>query len=294
MIKSGPVEDVLGILVLVRHQMWSSTDLSFGIYSIVATELVVVISHPDPVKRASTPLLAIKDHIDWAWIDTCCIDKRSSAELSEAINSIFDWYKKSEVCYTYISDESILTQSLPSLFWKYRWEGRGWTLQELLAPSNVGFYDSQWEFLGTKRGLAPILSEVTRINVDYIAMIVPWSSACVAEKTSWASRRTTTRPEDEAYCLLGIFGINMPLLYGEGRFNAFQRLQMEILGSSRNDATIFGFNIRRDTTWCLPFDPPEWFPERFSFSSLWQSMSILSTIQILPRHIHPQNGRTSR
>ncbi|KAI1262634.1 hypothetical protein F5Y18DRAFT_148234 [Xylariaceae sp. FL1019] len=208
---------------------------------------------------------AIKDHIDWAWIDTCCIDKRSSAELSEAINSMFDWYEKSDVCYTYISDQSI-TESLLSLFQDCRWRGRGWTLQELLAPSNVVFYDSRWKFLGTKRGLAPVLSDITGINVEFIAMTLPWSNACIAEKMSWAARRTTTRPEDEAYCLLGIFGINMPLLYGEGRFNAFQRLQIEILGKSHYDSTIFGFNIRPEAVHWFPVHPKDILPERQLFS----------------------------
>ena len=165
----------------------------------------------------------------WVWIDTCCIDKSSSSELSEAINSMYAWYASSHICYVYLED-----YDSPSNFdidvdqlHLCRWFKRGWTLQELIAPRYVEFFDGTWKPFGTKQGLAKILSSITGVNINVLKGAPP-STCCVAERMSWASRRKTTRLEDEAYCLLGIFEIHMPLLYGEGR-RAFLRLQEEIL-----------------------------------------------------------------
>ncbi|KAI0460017.1 HET-domain-containing protein [Xylaria acuta] len=189
---------------------------------------------------------AIKDNIDWAWVDTCCIDKKSSAELSEAINSMFHWYESATVCYTYLADVVLADAvSEPQLFLTCRWVTRGWTLQELLAPRDMVFYDSHWNVIGNKFDLSSTLGSITRIYSKYIDTTLPLSNATVAEKMSWAGRRKTTREEDGAYCLLGIFGVNMPLLYGERGEGAFIRLQQEIL-SKRYDPTIFDLEINPD------------------------------------------------
>ncbi|KAK0119557.1 hypothetical protein ONS95_010997 [Cadophora gregata] len=166
---------------------------------------------------------------EYVWVDSCCIDKSSSAELSEAINSMFKWYENARVCYAYLSDvnglENILKQLEDSA-----WFTRGWTLQELLAPETVVFFDRNWVEIGTRSSLEDVISQITKIRA-----ISAWQECCVAEKMSWASRRETTRVEDEAYCLMGLFDVNMPLLYGEGR-KAFQRLQLEILKSTDDDS----------------------------------------------------------
>ena len=186
--------------------------------------------------------LAAKDDLDYVWVDTCCIDKSSSAELSEAINSMYRWYQNAERCYVYLFDmEDSRTwlkrrdgdedfQPLSSC----RWFGRGWTLQELLAPNSIDFYDQGWNFLGSKATDEDLLALATGIRPEHL-----WSpsSASVAQRMSWAAHRDTTRIEDKAYCLLGIFDVNMPLLYGEGK-KAFVRLQEEILRSS-HDETLF-------------------------------------------------------
>ncbi|KAI1268283.1 HET-domain-containing protein [Xylariaceae sp. FL1019] len=189
---------------------------------------------------------AADDDLGWAWVDTCCIDKRSSAELSEAINSMFRWYEQSTVCYAYISDKTLPTDAtrdcFEALLRRCRWATRGWTLQELLAPRNMVFYDSEWDVIGDKFSLARELEWTTGIDAGFIDTTLPLSAATVAEKMAWASQRRTTRAEDESYCLLGIFGVNMPLLYGEGGEGAFERLQVEILRKAY-DATIFGFDI---------------------------------------------------
>ncbi|PMD15037.1 hypothetical protein NA56DRAFT_355959 [Hyaloscypha hepaticicola] len=164
---------------------------------------------------------AISDDYEYVWIDTCCIDKSSSAELSEAIHFMFQWYQNAGVCYAYVEDVQLEN------FGTSRWFTRGWTLQELLAPAEVIFFGSEWTRLGTKSDLANQIITVTRIDEKALLHQDQLKKKSVAQRMSWASRRETTRLEDAAYCLLGIFGVNMPLLYGEGK-NAFFRLQEEL------------------------------------------------------------------
>ncbi|KAF4963735.1 hypothetical protein FSARC_8283 [Fusarium sarcochroum] len=172
---------------------------------------------------------AMKDGIAWAWIDTCCIDKKDSAELSEAINSMYAWYRESAVCYTILDDVPPRSPSFPDVeFRTARWFTRGWCLQELLAPRKVEFYASDWSELGTKWSLSNTIKEITGIPHDALCHDRPLSDFPAAERMSWASNRKTSRSEDVAYCLLGIFDVNMPLMYGEGK-KSFTRLQMEIL-----------------------------------------------------------------
>ncbi|OCK96314.1 HET-domain-containing protein, partial [Cenococcum geophilum 1.58] len=180
---------------------------------------------------------ALADGLHWAWVDTCCIDKTSSAELSEAINSMFRWYSRSKVCYAYLTDVPYdgFDDSLP----KSRWFTRGWTLQELLAPSSVVYYSAEWTRIGDNEDLISVLRNVTRIDEGILSRTKGLDWISVAEKMSWAATRETTRVEDMAYCLLGIFDVNMPLLYGEGE-RAFQRLQEEILRNSQ-DQSLFAW-----------------------------------------------------
>ncbi|CAN8098101.1 unnamed protein product [Discula destructiva] len=178
------------------------------------------------------------DELDWVWVDTCCIDKTSSAELSEAINSMFTWYKKAVVCYAYLSDVPPLDPFINEMaFSRSRWFTRGWTLQELLAPRELEFYAQDWTELGTKWSLYEQLTAITSVPRDILLGKGSLGDHSVAERMSWASNRETTRVEDMAYSLLGIFDINMPLLYGEGR-RAFFRLQQEVL-TRELDFTIF-------------------------------------------------------
>ena len=169
---------------------------------------------------------------------SCCIDKTSSAELTEAINSMFRWYKSSEVCYVYLSDVSSCDYILEQ-FKKARWFQRGWTLQELIAPDNVIFHSKEWHQFGTKAGLSAFISDITNIDPLFLDS-ENLASASIAQKMSWASKRETSRPEDIAYCLLGIFDVNMPLIYGEGS-KAFLRLQEEIITTYPYDFTIFAW-----------------------------------------------------
>lgn len=172
----------------------------------------------------------------YVWIDTCCIDKSSSAELSEAINSMFRWYQQAAVCYAYLGDVQSTQAGLLEQIFHSRWFTRGWTLQELIAPVYLLFLDCNWIEIGTRSYLSSTVEDVTGISPSDMAN---FRDCSVATKMSWASKRQTTRTEDQAYCLLGLFDINMPLLYGEGD-KAFLRLQYEILRAS-NDESIFAW-----------------------------------------------------
>lgn len=174
-----------------------------------------------------------KEGFEYVWIDTCCIDKHSSSELSEAINSMYQWYKEAQVCITYLSD--VLSADDPSRllssFKTCKWFKRGWTLQELIAPSMVEFYGrndkGDWTEIGTKLSLQRAIFEATGIPIE-VLKTGEVRDICVAKRMSWASRRETTREEDRAYSLMGLFDINMPMVYGEGK-RAFVRLQEEIM-----------------------------------------------------------------
>jgi hypothetical protein len=178
---------------------------------------------------------------DWQyfWLDTCCIDKSNNTELSEAINSMFRWYHDATTCYVYLSDvpraavdsnaQSNESDKLPlkAAFRQSRWFTRGWTLQELIAPTSVEFFSKDWERLGDKGSLERDICEITGIPVAVLRGAL-LSSFSITERMSWARTRKTTREEDRAYCLLGIFNVNMPLIYGERREKAMKRLEEEI------------------------------------------------------------------
>ncbi|KAI8634527.1 HET-domain-containing protein [Xylariaceae sp. FL1651] len=266
-------------------------------------------------KITATCQIALKQGIDYAWIDTCCIDKSSSAELSEAINSMFAWYRDSAVCYAWLSDyeqdpEFDLAQEAVIASFEYResfteqeraysdpppltseelymrdrinkglggcrWFSRGWTLQELIGPKHVEFYDRDWSYFGSKMQLASILAWITGID-SAVLKGGSLDQVLVGRRMSWAASRQTRRVEDMAYCLLGIFDINMPLLYGEGK-KAFTRLQEEIIKSS-NDLSIFA--------WTTPTN------DKRLFRSLWASSpNEFKSCQWLVKPALEWNGR---
>jgi hypothetical protein len=179
---------------------------------------------------------ARRDGLEYFWVDTCCIDKSSSAELSEAINSMFRWYQKAARCYVYLSDVSTEERkasdapaecSWESAFRASKWFTRGWTLQELLAPRSVDFYSREGKSLGSKRTLEQQIYEITRVPATALREN-SLSQFDVDERFSWANSRQTIRGEDKAYSLFGIFDVQMPLLYGEGEVKAFLRLREAI------------------------------------------------------------------
>jgi hypothetical protein len=173
------------------------------------------------------------DDLHYFWVDTCCIDKSNHIELTTAINSMFRWYKNAERCYVYLSDVSVHVRdgsehvSWESSFRNSRWFTRGWTLQELLAPSIVEFYSRDGVRLGDKKSLEHKICDVAGVSVDALRGR-PLSEFSIEERLHWGERRETAEEEDRAYCLLGIFGVHMPLVYAEGRENAMRRLLREV------------------------------------------------------------------
>jgi hypothetical protein len=178
---------------------------------------------------------ATRDGLEYFWVDTCCIDKSNNAELSEAIVSMFRWYRNATRCYVYLADVSVDSQDPTSqsfqswgpAFRKSRWFTRGWTLQELIAPPFVEFFSMEGKLLGDKKSLERQIHEITEIAAHALQGNV-LSKFSVIERLSWAESRRTKREEDMAYSLLGMFDVYMPLLYGEGIENALRRLREEI------------------------------------------------------------------
>lgn len=198
---------------------------------------------PGYQKILSTCKQAVSDGLSYAWVDTCCIDKTSSAELSEAINSMYRWYAEAEICYAFLNDVAVDDVSSgpgEDAFAKSMWFSRGWTLQELVAPEHVTFYNASWREIGSKASLRVAIAAVTQIDVAMLQTGANLEDYSIARRMSWASRRMTTRKEDMAYCLLGIFNVNMPMLYGEGD-RAFSRLQEEIMRNS-DDHSLFAWS----------------------------------------------------
>lgn len=182
-------------------------------------------------------VVAAHHGLQFVWVDTCCIDKSSSAELTEAINSMYRWYEDAAICYAYMSDVSDDSGN----FTNSLWFTRGWTLQEMLASVEVRFFGRAWQYLGQRRDDDISSAISSKCNIPSKAL-QSFKQGCFPAATilSWAAPRTTTRDEDSAYSLLGLLDVNMPLIYGEGK-KAFQRLQQEIL-SSTGDLTIFAWN----------------------------------------------------
>jgi hypothetical protein len=186
---------------------------------------------------------ARRDGLQYFWVDTCCIDKSNHTELSEAINSMFQWYRNAATCYVYLADVSKVvlrtndkSDQVPwePAFRKSRWFTRGWTLQELIAPTSVEFFSQDGERLGDKESLGRWTSEITGIPIRAL-QAGDLHNFSTTERLSWQRSRNTTRSEDKAYSLLGICGVYMPLIYGEGKDNAFQRLREEIEKASKGE-----------------------------------------------------------
>lgn len=183
----------------------------------------------------------------YAWVDTCCIDKTNLVELSEAINSMYRWYQLASICYVFLEDvhwplshfynkeEEDEPLTPEARFQSSRWFTRGWTLQELLAPTYVMFVDKEWRDIGTRDELAVAISTASGIRPEHLRDM---HGCNIATKMCWAKGRTTTKGEDLAYCLIGLMNVNMPLLYGEGSKKAFQRLLQEIIKTNDDESVL--------------------------------------------------------
>ncbi|KAK3191667.1 hypothetical protein K4F52_002482 [Lecanicillium sp. MT-2017a] len=196
------------------------------------------------------------------WIDTCCIDKTSSAELTEVINSMYAWYSAAQTCYAYLSDTTVSgadagsSDDFEARLRRCRWFTRGWCLQELLAPRRIRFFNDRWCEIGTKASLCGLLARISGVPEAVLASPPERDVGDfpVAQRISWIAGRQTTRVEDMAYSLLGILDINMPMLYGEGS-KAFARLQEEII-RKYNDLSIFAWSKKAKGSGFIPVLAP--------------------------------------
>lgn len=175
---------------------------------------------------------AARDGLTYFWVDTCCIDKTNSSELSEAIVSMFKWYQRAERCYVYLSDVSSDGREMAQLqrwnlaFRRSKWFTRGWTLQELIAPKSVEFFSKERHLLGNKHDMLEQVSDATGIPREAITG-KPLFQFSFDERISWMTHRHTQRPEDRAYSLSGLLDICLMPQYGEEYDNAMKRLEDE-------------------------------------------------------------------
>ena len=224
-------ESEIPVYIILSHR-WGKDEVSYQ-----QMESGNVLDGEGIAKIKSFCQIVAQRECEWAWVDTCCIDKKSSAELTEAINSMYQWYYNAQECIVYLSD---VQKGDPARdIQKSAWFTRGWTVQELLAPRLATFFDREWSRLGTRIELLHDIVVAAHIDTASVEERI-WSERSVARKMSWFAHRQTTRIEDMAYSMLGIFDINMPLIYGEGS-KAFKRLQIEILNST-DDESIFAWD----------------------------------------------------
>ncbi|KAH9945262.1 uncharacterized protein BXZ73DRAFT_38511 [Epithele typhae] len=219
---------------------WLLRLLSFGVLK----------ARPSPRDRFTPKVrgflkLAEKQGYEWAWVDTCCIDKTSSAEVTEAINSMFRYYALADVCYAYLRDVPADDPGAAHFFGS-RWHTRSWTLQELVAPTRVVFLAEDWSPIGTRFEMADQLQKITGIPAAVLRLEQDVHQVSVAARMSWAAQRKATRVEDKAYSLFGLFGINLPTLYGESEESAFYRLQEEIMSKSVDTSMVMWGDVLQD------------------------------------------------
>lgn len=270
---------------ILSHR-WVGDEIDFKQLQTVAAELRsgrTTASTPQIDKIRGACKVARGSGFEWLWIDSCCIDKSNAVELDESIRSMFRWYGNARICITYLSDVDSTGSWEHGVFDSTEREGpslwfsRGWTLQELLAPSELRFYNKHWDYIGTKHEHARVLAQITGIEAEYLVGAKNFRAACIATKMSWMAGRTTTRAEDIAYSMLGVFDVHMNTRYGEGA-EAFMRLQKELLTApnllvdeslfawrmpdSNSGAKLLGPNQETNWEageWGLLAPSPEWF-----------------------------------
>lgn len=257
------IPECLPEYVILSHR-WSAEEVIFEDFQ--SGEMLSE-DHPARHKAGFKKILdacrrAQQDDYEWIWIDSCCIDKSSSAVLQESINSMWRYYSGANICYAYLAD--VLSTS-PERFLNSEWFDRGWTLQELIAPCVVEFYASDWSPLGSKHQRCDEIVGRTHIRAEVLLDPTAIDGESAANRMSWAAHRLVTRAEDQAYSLLGLFQVNMPMLYGEGRAKAFGRLQEAIYNIDRDESLfLFRYSQYRENLPLLPLvaDSPTWFCPR--------------------------------
>ncbi|KAL4066189.1 hypothetical protein J3A83DRAFT_367071 [Scleroderma citrinum] len=208
----------------ILSHCWQDNEVGFEAMSNLTKDALQTHSGEKVVRSC---IEARKQGLKWLWIDSCCIDER---ERQRAINSMYRWYRWSKICYAYLHDVTDAFPGEASSQTKWpRWFFRGWTLQELIAPVKLKFFNQNWEEIGDRTSLASTLNTITRIQTT------------ILEIMSWAADRETSEPEDKAYSLVGLFGVSLTVIYGEGASYAFQRLQ-DVLVKEYGDQSIFSWS----------------------------------------------------
>ena len=249
---------------ILSHR-WEPSEITYNVIATLKPSALTVLRNPSfpslpPSLHASAAkirgacAIALQQRLMYIWIDTCCIDKTKSEELRYALSMMFRWYRSAAVCYTYFND---ITFDKPSekMFKSDRadrrgqpseWFERGWTLQELLAPQKMQFYDKRWKYMGTRHELASLVGEIAGIHFEYLNGERNLSEASCATKMSWMAGRVTSLVEDVAYSLIGLFDVDLLPIYGEGT-KAFIRLQEAIMHEfGRFDESLFAWKRPQD------------------------------------------------
>ncbi|KAG1756008.1 hypothetical protein EDB19DRAFT_446368 [Suillus lakei] len=249
---------------------------------------------------------AKKCKVEFAWSDTCCIDRSSSAELDESIRSMFRWYRHSAICIVHLAESNNIKDIL-----RDEWTRRGWTLQELLAPLCIKFFKKDWTPMthdpNDKRKkrdteLMKTLVRATAIPVDNIYREFTPSSSKVDERMAWAAKRKTTKGEDMAYCLMGIFNVSLQIAYGEGKDRAFCRLIEAIMQAG--DPSVLnwkGIAAKHHTSAVIPQSPSNFLGRQkleFKLASGKLEMTMTSLglrvpLVILPLRLPPEMAKKS-
>lgn len=265
-------KNVLSPEYAILSHKWVEPEVTFQ--QLDSTEWRTINLESQPMKKIRDACKKARERsslIEWLWVDTCCIDKTDNVELASALNSMFEWYFGATVCYGYLYDVKWIASSRqiskstdpkrPGT--ESAWFERGWTLQELLAPRYMEFYDRDWNFMDTRKNLADLIHERTGIAEKYLTGASNFKVASVATKLSWMAGRTTSAVEDIAYSMLGLLNITMEIRYGEG-VKAFMRLQRTLMESS-TDESLFAWTTPAGGLACYrglghvpEFSPTHW------------------------------------
>ena len=273
-LKSFNDEELRGIRYTIMSHCWCAAGLTgemqFKELNEATLETVLDLrNRPGYQKIVKSCLLTREEGLEWLWVDTCCIMRESKTGLSEAVNSMYQWYRRSEICFAYLHDVRFPlppgepdTEMFPTSNGRPKWFSCSWTLQDLLGPRVVRFFDQDWHLIGDKEKLAPKLTGITGIPADILINGLPHpDDPCrpsAAQIMSWAADRKASTREDRAYALMGIFEVHMPTKYGEHE-HAFHRLQVSII-KEYNDHSIFAW-FGKSRPGSILADDPSYFRE---------------------------------
>jgi hypothetical protein len=293
LLRTGPYElvepnkvDLNASAYAILSHTWRLENDEITFADMVVQKLQSSMAHEAFNKIRLTCDQATREGLEYIWVDTCCIDKSSSADLSEAIDSMYAYYARAKVCYVFMSDVELADGH--EGFRRSRWFTRAWTLQELLAPIEVRFYDKRWMFLGrlSDPRCANIICEITGVDGNMLLGKASLKDFSIAQRMPWAAHRHAKRLEDRAYSLLGIFGVNMPMIYGEGD-KAFVRLQENIIRKTTDHSILCWNPPQGRDTGSLHFQPRSLFASSPSYFA--DSKNIVQRATHSPRPFNMTN-----